>query len=212
MPLNLCLRPWGEAILTAVAFGLLAGLLTGCGGGESQARAPAPAVPPEVRGPDPLLSQQWHLFNTGQAGGLPDMDLGLQGVAETGRGVLIAFVDGAVQIGHPDLVANLQTVNGLLTTPDPTPPSAPAQAPYNDRAGEWDDAHGTAVVGIAVARADNSIGGRGAVVVFAAGNGGADDDSNRDGYASQPGVLAVGAVDHRGRPPAWPPMLWARPR
>jgi len=260
----------------ALACGLLAGLLTACGGGDSQALLPAPAVPIEVRGPDPLLTQQWHLFNTGQAGGLPGMDLGLQGVAETGLGVLIAFVDGAVQIGHSDLVANLHSVNGLLSTPNPSPPIAPAQAPYNDRAGEWDDAHGTAVVGIALARADNSIGGRGvapqarflaldglskgqvgqalvsaldqgadivnnswgfldtqagqgrsyqradplwrealgraltqgrqgrgAVVVFAAGNGGADDDSNRDGYANQPGVLAVGAVDHRGRPPAY---------
>ena len=276
MRLNWYWSPRIKAMRTAVACGLLVGLLTACGGGDSQALVPAPAVPPEVRGPDSLLSQQWHLFNTGQAGGWPGMDLGLQGVAETGRGVLIAFVDGAVQIGHPDLVANLHTVNGLLTTPNPSPPFAPADAPYNDRAGEWDDAHGTAVVGIAVARADNSIGGRGvapqarfmafdglsngrvgqalvsaldqgadivnnswgfldpqagqgrsyqradplwrealgralsqgrqglgAVVVFAAGNGGADDDSNRDGYANQPGVLTVGAVDHTGQPPAY---------
>jgi subtilisin family serine protease len=42
--------------------------------------------------------------------------------------------------------------------------------------------------------------GRGAVVVMAAGNGGLADDSNRDGYANHPGVLAVTAVDHRGRP------------
>jgi len=276
MPLNLCLYRWSESAQLAMAGVLLAGLLTACGGGDSQALLPAPAVPLEVRGPDPLLSQQWHLFNTGQGGGLPGMDLGLQGVAETGRDVLIAFVDGAVQIKHPDLVANLHTVNGRLSSADPSPPLAPADAPYNDRAGEWDDAHGTAVVGIAVARADNSIGGRGvapqarfmafdglsngrvgqalgsavdlgadivnnswgfldpqagqgrsyqradplwrealgraltqgrqgrgAVVVFAAGNGGGDDDSNRDGYANQPGVLAVGAVDHRGRPPAY---------
>lgn len=204
------------------------------------------------------------------------MDLGLQGVRETGRGVLIAFVDGAVQIAHPDLVGNLYTVNGLLPTPDPSPPSAPEGAPYNDRAGQWDDAHGTAVIGIAVARADNSLGGRGvapqsrfmafdglsggqiapslrsavvlgadivnnswgtldpvfgqgasyrpadpawrhavdeaivsgrqgkgAVIVFAAGNGGRQDDSNRDGYANHPGVLAVGAVDPWGRPPTY---------
>jgi kexin len=204
------------------------------------------------------------------------MDLGLQGVAETGLGVLIAFIDGAVQIGHPDLVANLYTTNGLLPTPDPSPPSAPANAPYNNRAGEWDDAHGTAVVGIAVASAGNSLGGRGvapearfmafdglsrgqiaqslrsaislgadivnnswgtfdgtsgqgasyspadpgwrqaldealasgrqgkgAVIVFAAGNGGPQDDSNRDGYANHPGVLAVAAVDAWGRPQAY---------
>jgi kexin len=223
-----------------------------------------------------LLARQWHLFNTGQGGGVSGMDLGLQGVAEAGLGVLIAFIDGAVQIGHPDLVANLYTINGLLPTPDPSPPSAPANAPYNNRAGEWDDAHGTAVVGIAVASAGNSLGGRGvapearfmafdglsrgqiaqslrsaislgadivnnswgtfdgtsgqgasyspadpgwrqaldealasgrqgkgAVIVFAAGNGGPQDDSNRDGYANHPGVLAVAAVDAWGRPQAY---------
>ena len=278
MPSSLFFNPFSGRVKQSMVGLLLAGLLAGCGGGggDAQVLGPAPVVPPTTPGPDPLLERQWHLFNTGQGGGLPGMDLGLQGVAETGRGVLIAFVDGAVQIGHPDLVANLHTVNGLLPTPNPSPPSAPAQAPYNDRAGEWDDAHGTAVVGIAVARADNSIGGRGvapqarfmafdglsngrvgqalgsavdlgadivnnswgfldpqagqgrsyqnadpiwrealgralsqgrqgrgAVVVFAAGNGGADDDSNRDGYANQTGVLAVGAVDHRGRPPAY---------
>jgi kexin len=254
---------------------LLALLLCGCGGGDSQAPALtlAPAVPPTSAGPDPLLSRQWHLFNTGQGGGVPGMDIGLQGLSETGRGVLIAFVDGAVQIGHPDLVANLYTINGMLPSPDPSPPQAPLDAPFNPRAGEWDDSHGTAVVGLAVARANNSLGGRGvapeakfvaydgissgrvasalqsavalgadiinnswgivdsaagqsgsyqhaepawreamsaaltqgrqgrgAVVVMAAGNGGLADDSNRDGYANHPGVLAVTAVDHRGRP------------
>lgn len=261
---------------SAMACGLMAILLAGCGGGDSPARVAAPAMPTEVPGPDPLLAQQWHLFNTGQGGGLPGMDLGLQGVRETGLGVLIAFVDGAVQIAHPDLVGNLHTVNGLLPTPDPSPPSAPEGAPYNDRAGQWDDAHGTAVVGIAVARAGNSVGGRGVapqarfmafdglsrgqiapslrsavslgadivnnswgsldsllgqgasyrpsdpawrqavdeaivsgrrgkgtVIVFAAGNGGRQDDSNRDGYANHPGVLAVGAVDPWGRPPTY---------
>ena len=108
---------------------LLAGLLTACGGGDSQTWPPAPVVPPEVRGPDPLLPQQWHLFNTGQSAGLPGMDLGLQGVTETGLGVLMAFVDGAVQIRHPDLVVNLHTVNGHLTFPDPSPALAPANAP-----------------------------------------------------------------------------------
>jgi kexin len=45
--------------------------------------------------------------------------------------------------------------------------------------------------------------GKGSVVVFAAGNGGPSEDSNRDAYANHPGVLAVGAVDHRGRPSAY---------
>lgn len=259
---------------------LLVLLLCGCGGGDGGDQPPtlstAPTVPPTSAGPDPLLSRQWHLFNTGQGGGVPGMDLGLQGVRETGRGVLIAFVDGAVQVGHPDLVANLYTIDGMLPSPDPSPPPAALDAPYNPRAGEWDDAHGTAVVGLAVARANNSLGGRGvapearfvaydsmstgrvasalqsavalgadiinnswgivdspvgqsgsyqhadpawreamnvalsqgrqgrgAVVIMAAGNGGLADDSNRDGYANQPGVLAVTAVDHRGRPSSY---------
>ena len=277
-----CLNPWSEQMrasgLCLVSSLLAACLLSACGGGGGGALSglPAPPVPFATSGPDPLLPEQWHLFNTGQSDGVPGVDLGLQGVSETGRGVLMAFIDGAVQIGHPDLAANLYTVDGRLVTPDPSPPLAAANAPYNPRAGEWDDAHGTAVVGIAVARAENRLGGRGvapearfvaydgltqgrvapaldaavelgvdivnnswgaldpqvgqassyqradpawrealaralsqgrqgrgAVVVFAAGNGGRNDDSNRDGYANAPGVLAIGAVDHRGRPPAY---------
>jgi len=258
---------------------LLAGLLSGCGGGgggvDAQALGPAPVVPPITPGPDPLLERQWHLLNTGQSGGVPGMDIGLQGVRETGRGVLMAFVDGAVQLSHPDLVANVFTLNGRLPALDPSPPPAPPSATYNPNAGQWDDAHGTAVVGIAVASANNSLGGRGVapetkfvayngvvtglvasalrsaidlgadivnnswgsldsssgqssyqssdpawreamtlalgqgrqgrgtVVVFAAGNGGLDEDSNRDGYVNHPGVLAVGTVDHRGRPSSY---------
>ena len=277
MPLSLFLKPCNERVKTVMASLLLAGLLSGCGGGggDVQALGPAPVVPPTTPGPDPLLERQWHLFNTGQSGGVPGMDIGLQGVKETGRGVLLAFVDGAVQLNHPDLVANVFTLNGMLPGVDPSPPPAPAGAAYNPSAGQWDDAHGTAVVGIAVASANNSLGGRGVapeakfvayngvvtglvasamrsaidlgadivnnswgsldsssgqasyqssdpawreamtvalvqgrrgrgmVVVFAAGNGGLDEDSNRDGYVNHPGVLAVGAVDHRGRPSSY---------
>jgi subtilisin-like proprotein convertase family protein len=264
---------------TAMASLLLLSLLAGCGGDSRDDKpvlSPAPVVPPVKQGPDPLLARQWHLFNTGQSGGVPGMDVGLQGVNETGRGVLMAFVDGAVQLSHPDLVANVFTINGMLPTKDPSPPPAPPDAVYNPSSGQWDDSHGTAVVGIAVASANNSLGGRGvapgskflaydgvvtglvgpalrsainlgadivnnswgtldartgrsetylrsdpvwreamtealsqgrrglgAVVVFAGGNGGPNEDSNRDGYANFPGVLTVGAVDHRGRPSSY---------
>jgi len=277
MPSSLFLKPCNESVKTFMACLLLTGLMSGCGGGggDAQVLGPAPVVPPITPGPDPLLERQWHLFNTGQSGGVPGMDLGLQNVKETGRGVLMAFVDGAVQLSHPDLVANVFSLNGMLPARDPSPPVAPAGATYNPNAGQWDDAHGTAVVGIAVASANNSLGGRGVapetkfvayngvvtglvasalqsavelgadivnnswgaldstsglasyqssdpawreamglalaqgrqgrgtVVVFAAGNGGLDEDSNRDGYVNHPGVLAVGAVDHRGRPSSY---------
>ena len=62
---------------------LLLSLLAGCGGDsrdDKQVLSPAPVVPPVKQGPDPLLARQWHLFNTGQSGGVPGMDVGLQGV------------------------------------------------------------------------------------------------------------------------------------
>lgn len=250
-------------------------ILSGCGGGQdSPALSPAPELPLVRSGPDPLFGNQWHLNNTGQSGGIVGMDLGLTGVQETGRGILMAFIDGPVQIAHPDLVGNLLTLNGKLLASDPSPPPAPLGASKNTQAGGWDDAHGTAVVGIAVASAHNSLGGRGVapharfvafdgvstgavtpalrmalqlnadivnnswgaldpeagqgksyqradpawqeavdraiqqgrqgrgtVVVFAAGNGGPKDDSNRDAYANHPGVLTIGAIDDHGRPP-----------
>lgn len=37
----------------------------------------------------------WHLFNTGQTGGVPGVDLGLQDVTESGAGIRLAFIDGA---------------------------------------------------------------------------------------------------------------------
>jgi kexin len=279
MPSSLFFNPFNQRLKTVMASLLLAGLLSSCGGGgggvDAQALGPAPDVPLVTPGPDPLLERQWHLLNTGQSGGVPGMDIGLQGIRETGRGVLMAFVDGAVQLSHPDLVANVFTLNGRLPALDPSPPPAPPSATYNPNAGQWDDAHGTAVVGIAVASANNSLGGRGVapetkfvayngvvtglvasalrsaidlgadivnnswgsldsssgqssyqssdpawreamtlalgqgrqgrgtVVVFAAGNGGLNEDSNRDGYVNHPGVLAVGTVDHRGRPSSY---------
>jgi subtilisin family serine protease/subtilisin-like proprotein convertase family protein len=47
-------------------------------------------------------------------------------------------------------------------------------------------------------------GGRGTVFVWAAGNGGAlGEDANADGYANNPHVIAVGAMDSTGQVPAY---------
>jgi len=47
-------------------------------------------------------------------------------------------------------------------------------------------------------------GGRGTVFVWAVGNGGGlNEDANADGYASNPHVIAVGAIDSSGRVPGY---------
>lgn len=215
MRLNLYSSPWSESLRRAVVCVLLSGLLAGCGGGESQALVPASAVPPILPGPDPLLTRQWHLFNTGQGGGVSGKDLGLQGVAETGRGVLIAFIDGAVQIGQSlrsALSLGADIVNNSWGTFD----AASGQgASYSPADPAWRQALEEALA--------SGRQGQGVVVVFAAGNGGRQDDSNRDGYANHPGVLAVAAVDAWGGrrpmrnlgPMCWclplPALCWARP-
>ncbi len=103
---------------------------------------------------DPLAGQQWHLVNTGQGGGLPGEDANVAPVWATYRGSssqVVAVVDGALEIGHEDLLDNVQpglSWNFVEENDDPS--------------GSSDDAHGTACAGIAVARGFNGIGIAGA--------------------------------------------------
>jgi subtilisin-like proprotein convertase family protein/subtilisin family serine protease len=99
---------------------------------------------------DPLFPQQWHLLNSGQAGGARGVDLNVSGVWNRwrGRGVVIGLVDDALQYAHPDLRDNC-----LL----------PLQ--YDFRDGDNDPApvtaeegHGTAVAGIIAATGHNGLG------------------------------------------------------
>ena len=116
----------------------------GGGGGTSQS--------------DPLFQEQWHLKNTGQAArsaGTPGEDVNVEPVWNNGRqgaGVRVAVVDDGLEIGHPDLQANVvpnQSFNYVTRTTDPTP-SDPT------------DGHGTQVAGVAAAVGNNNLGGRGA--------------------------------------------------
>ena len=121
-----------------------------------------------VRGPaigvalsnDPLAAAEWYLSNTGQnayadAGGIAGEDLklsGAHGLGLTGRGVKVAVVDSGLEIGHPDLAANVvpgswNYVNG---TDDPTPSP-------DVTAGD----HGTSVTGIIGMIYGNAVGGMG---------------------------------------------------
>jgi hypothetical protein len=57
-------------------------------------------------------------------------------------------------------------------------------------------AHQALVDGITLGR-----GGKGSIFVFAAGNGGQDDDCNADGYANAPATVTIGAIDQNERVP-----------
>lgn len=144
-------------------------LQAACGGGTAE-KEPAPPIYP---GPDPLYSLQWHLNNTGQSGGTAGMDLNVAPVwgcidgdhcradeiGLRGEGVRIAIVDDGLEIRHPDLWMNVVpggSLNFLTGGRDPTP--GLVQDPRID---DPNDSHGTAVAGLAAARDNNSVGGRG---------------------------------------------------
>jgi len=152
-------------------------VLSGCGGGgggdsgtadnASLPQTPLqPAVTPAspASSPDPHLSLQWHLGNTGQLGGLAGQDLRLGGLTQDGRGIRVAIVDSAIQIRHPDLVARFvpgASFSYRTGNDDPSPPIGSISAPFSPEPGGIDDAHGTAVAGIIGATANNGFGGRG---------------------------------------------------
>jgi subtilisin-like proprotein convertase family protein len=108
----------------------------------------------------PLVPQQWHLNNTGQAafadtGGVAGMDIKVAQVYDapfgfSGEGVIAAVVDSGLEIAHEDLVANVipgQSWNFNTSTSDPTNPAT-------------DGDHGTSVAGL-IAAARNTLGGMG---------------------------------------------------
>lgn len=106
---------------------------------------------------DPFFTRQWHLSNTGQMGGTPGADVNAPAawlLGAEGQDVLIGMLDDACDVDHPDLVSNYLGIGH-----DPTEPST---APGFDdpRPKVVGDRHGTAVMGLAVARA-NTLGVRG---------------------------------------------------
>ena len=98
---------------------------------------------------DTYFSNQWHLRNTGQTGGVVGLDLGLTNVWNSfrGAGVTIGIVDDGLQYVHPDLAPNYVAAvsynfNDGNGDPAPHPP-------------DW---HGTCVAGLAAAQGNNSQG------------------------------------------------------
>lgn len=148
----------------------ISALLAGCGGGGGGTSTADPrpccfdyttfVAPPPATGDDPLLPQQWHLYNTGQSGGTPGEDLNVAGPAGAwalgtkGQGVRLAIVDDAVETVHPDLAPNFSLTDTASYFNYLFPGSPPL--PYY-----LDEDHGTSVAGIAVARDGNAEGGAG---------------------------------------------------
>ncbi len=97
---------------------------------------------------DPYLPDQWHLQNNGQGGWTPGVDID----AETawaitqGEGVLIAVIDGGLDVDHPDL-DGFAGYDYVGRDDDPYPDVA-----------DGDAAHGTCAAGIAAAMGDNALG------------------------------------------------------
>lgn len=118
----------------------------------------APTATPTPIQIDPLVSQAWHLLNTGQntyslAGGTPGEDINMGSVTARGAGILIAVSDNGVEKEHEDLAANFSLAfskNYSLSGPNWSGDPAPD-----------DSAHGTAVSGIIAAAANNNLGSRG---------------------------------------------------
>ncbi len=94
------------------------------------------AYPPQEIGEDRLYPKQWHLNNQ------DDIDINAPQAWEITRGcpsVLVAVLDGGVEITHPDLAPNHDDR-------------------YDNPGVEYDTAHGTAVAGLVAAVGNNGIG------------------------------------------------------
>jgi subtilisin family serine protease len=114
---------------------------------------------------DPLVTNQWHLVNSGQQVGNPDFqviygtpgeDINLAPVWNTGlsgAGVVVAVIDSGIQTNHPDLAANISSTLGF----DALNPSGDGNPFFPNPI----NAHGTAVAGLIGAVANNGIGGAG---------------------------------------------------
>ena len=145
------------------------------GAGNALALAAALRAQPGVESAEPLLARQakkrftpddpffsddaanagyqWHLRNTGGRGGVAGVDLNVTAAWDNfrGAGVRIGILDDGLDLLHPDLLPNVDTVNDRDFNDNDNDPS-PASG----------DIHGTAVAGLAAARGNNAGGVSGA--------------------------------------------------
>lgn len=106
---------------------------------------------------DPLYGKQWYINNTGQAGGVPKLDLNVEAawaLGYTGKGVTTAIMDDGVDYMHPDLYENFNAEASYdFSSNDPFP--------YPRYTDDWFNSHGTRCAGEIAAKRDNGICGLG---------------------------------------------------
>lgn len=106
---------------------------------------------------DPLYAKEWYINNTGQAGGVPKLDLNVEAawaLGYTGKNVTTAIMDDGVDYMHPDLYHNFNAEASYdFSSNDPYPFPR-----YTD---DWFNSHGTRCAGEIAARRDNGICGVG---------------------------------------------------
>jgi len=129
-------------------------------------------VKPRLTPNDAQYSQQWALHNTGQSAGTVDADVDAPeawdittgGVTAAGDTIVVAVVDGGVQLTHPDLQANIwrnyaeipgnsidDDGNGYIDDVN-------GWNAYNNTGNLPVDQHGTHVAGIIGAKGNNAVG------------------------------------------------------
>ncbi|WP_269615688.1 S8 family serine peptidase [Prochlorococcus marinus] len=127
---------------------------------------------------DSEFNKQWHLFNTGQAGGVGNMDVLMPeawGIVNSSPDVVVAVIDSGIDYEHEDLRNNIWINSGeipgnneddddngykddvrgwnfLNNNNDPMPSKA------KDKDGNYIEDHGTHVAGIIGAEGNNNIG------------------------------------------------------
>lgn len=112
--------------------------------------------------------EQWHLYNTGQDGGLVGEDVKAKDAWSLTKGapnITIALIDDGVDIDHPDLKPNIWTnpdgsqpdVHGRdFYNDDNDPRPKKFTPPYYELAGN--DIHGTSCAGVVAATGDGALG------------------------------------------------------
>jgi proprotein convertase subtilisin/kexin type 2 len=106
---------------------------------------------------DPLYGKEWYINNTGQAGGVPKLDLNVEAawaLGYTGKNVTTAIMDDGVDYMHPDLFHNFNAEASYdFSSNDPFP--------YPRYTDDWFNSHGTRCAGEIASKRDNGVCGVG---------------------------------------------------